>query len=92
MQDNVYAKLKAFCMQHIGCKFKKLELICSLGAGVDHLLSDPDIPKKIKITRIKKVSLLQTFFKFYNFFTSTTAIICILTTNYYQQIEYYIQW
>ena len=33
-------------------KFENLKLICSLGAGVDHLLSDPYIPKGVKITRI----------------------------------------
>jgi len=33
-------------------KFKNLNLICSLGAGVDHLISDPEIPTGIRITRI----------------------------------------
>ena len=32
--------------------FNNLTLICSLGAGVDHLLSDPDIPEGVKVTRI----------------------------------------
>ncbi|MBS0349727.1 MAG: glyoxylate/hydroxypyruvate reductase A [Proteobacteria bacterium] len=33
-------------------KFPKLQCIASLGAGVDHLLSDPHLPKSIPIVRI----------------------------------------
>ena len=32
--------------------FKNLQLLYSLGAGVDHLMSDPDIPKDVPICRI----------------------------------------
>ena len=32
--------------------FKNLQLLYSLGAGVDHLMSDPDIPKEVPICRI----------------------------------------
>ncbi|MFP4092404.1 MAG: 2-hydroxyacid dehydrogenase [Cyclobacteriaceae bacterium] len=31
-------------------QFKKLELICCIGAGVDHLL--PDIPPRVRLTRV----------------------------------------
>ncbi|HET8754186.1 MAG TPA: glyoxylate/hydroxypyruvate reductase A, partial [Salinimicrobium sp.] len=33
-------------------KFPNLKVIASMGAGVDHILSDPELPKNIKITRI----------------------------------------
>ena len=60
-------------------KFKKLELICSLGAGVDHLLSDPDIPKKIKITRI--VDPLLSF--------SMTNYIILAVLQYHRKMDKY---
>lgn len=33
-------------------RYPNLKLICSLGAGVDHLTSDPDLPRGIPIVRI----------------------------------------
>ncbi|MEM8894773.1 MAG: glyoxylate/hydroxypyruvate reductase A, partial [Bacteroidota bacterium] len=33
-------------------QFPKLKVICSMGAGVDHVISDPDIPEHIPITKI----------------------------------------
>ena len=33
-------------------QFSNLKLVCSMGAGVDHILSDPDLPEGIAITRI----------------------------------------
>ena len=33
-------------------EFPNLKLICSMGAGVDHILSDPEIPRSLPITRI----------------------------------------
>jgi glyoxylate/hydroxypyruvate reductase A len=33
-------------------EFPTLKLICSMGAGVDHILSDPEIPLSLPITRI----------------------------------------
>lgn len=33
-------------------KFPSLKVIASMGAGVDHILSDPELPKNVKITRI----------------------------------------
>lgn len=37
--------------------FKALELICSFGAGVDHLLADPDLPKGVPLVRIGDAGL-----------------------------------
>lgn len=37
-----------------GClaAFPNLRLICSMGAGVDHILSDPELPAHVSITRV----------------------------------------
>ncbi len=40
-------------------KFKNLKCISSLGAGVDHLLSDPDVLSSIPLVRIVDSSLVQ---------------------------------
>ena len=44
--------------------FKKLRLICSIGAGVDHILGDTYLPPGIKITRIVDTSLTKSMTKF----------------------------
>lgn len=33
-------------------RYPNLKLICSLGAGVDHILGDPDLPANVPLTRI----------------------------------------
>jgi glyoxylate/hydroxypyruvate reductase A len=40
-------------------KFKKLKCIASLGAGIDHLLRDPDLPEAVPITRVIQSSMAQ---------------------------------
>lgn len=45
-------------------KYPNLKCICSMGAGVDHLLSDTDIPDHIKIIRIIDPNLSQDMFEF----------------------------
>lgn len=62
-------------------KFKNLNLICSLGAGVDHLVSDPEIPKKIKITRI--VDPLLSF--------SMSNYIIMAVLQYQRKLDKYIE-
>ena len=61
--------------------FKNLNLICSLGAGVDHLISDPDIPKGVKITRIVDPLL--------SFSMSNYIIMAIL--QYHRKFDKYIK-
>jgi glyoxylate/hydroxypyruvate reductase len=39
--------------------FPNLKLICSMGAGVDHILRDPYLPKGIPITRVVDKKLTQ---------------------------------
>jgi len=62
-------------------KFKNLNLICSLGAGVDHLVSDPDIPKGVKITRI--IDPLLSF--------SMSNYIIMAVLQYHRRFDKYIQ-
>lgn len=45
-------------------EFPALKTISSLGAGVDHLLKDPDIPAQINIVRIIDPQLSQDMFEF----------------------------
>ena len=40
-------------------KFPNLKVIASVGAGIDHIISDPDIPAHIKITRMVDTQLTQ---------------------------------
>jgi len=40
-------------------KFPNLKAIFSLGAGVDHLFSDPDLPKGVPVVRLKDRALTQ---------------------------------
>lgn len=61
-------------------KFKNLTLVCSLGAGVDHLLSDTNIPKGIKITRI--VDPLLSF--------SMSNYIVLAVLQYHRKLDNYI--
>lgn len=44
--------------------YPNLKCISSMGAGVDHLLNDPDLPKNITITRIVDPELSQSMFEF----------------------------
>ncbi|MPZ42216.1 MAG: glyoxylate/hydroxypyruvate reductase A [Betaproteobacteria bacterium] len=39
--------------------FPRLELICSLGMGVDHLLSDPDLPRAVPIARLVDRNMIE---------------------------------
>ncbi|MDX5435818.1 MAG: glyoxylate/hydroxypyruvate reductase A, partial [Pontibacter sp.] len=38
-------------------EYPNLQCVSSLGAGVDHILKDPDIPEQVQITRIKDEDL-----------------------------------
>jgi glyoxylate/hydroxypyruvate reductase A len=39
--------------------FPRLELICSLGMGVDHLLEDPDLPRGVPIARLVDRNMIE---------------------------------
>lgn len=61
--------------------FPNLKLICSMGAGVDHILSDKNIPMHLPITRIVDEKL--TF--------SMTNYVIMGVLNYHRQIFRYIK-
>lgn len=44
--------------QYLFSRFPNLKAISSLGAGVDHLLSDPSLPEHVRISRIVSPSLV----------------------------------
>ena len=45
-------------------RFENLKLVYSLGAGVDHVLSDPDLPRHVQIARIVDEQLTQSMSNF----------------------------
>lgn len=60
-------------------QFKNLKCIASLGAGVDHIFSDPHLPENVPITRVVQASLPQ--------FMSEYVILAVL--NYCRQFDFY---
>lgn len=60
-------------------EFPNLKLICSMGAGVDHILSDPEIPLSLPITRIVDPGLT----------VPMTNYVIMATMNYHRQLYRY---
>jgi glyoxylate/hydroxypyruvate reductase A len=60
-------------------KFRNLKCIASFGAGVDSILSDPDLPEDVAITRVVESSMPQ--------FMSEYVILSVL--NYCRQFDIY---
>ena len=60
-------------------KYKNLKCIASLGAGVDHILSDPDLPAGVPVTRVVEPSMAQSM--------SEYATLGVL--NYCRQFDFY---
>ena len=52
-------------------KYKNLKCIASLGAGVDHILNDPDLPAGVPVTRVVEPSMAQSM--------SEYAVLSVLT-------------
>ena len=60
-------------------KFKNLKCIASLGAGVDHIFRDPELPGGVPITRVVQSSMSQ--------FMSEYVILSVL--HYIRQFDIY---
>ena len=45
-------------------KYPRLKTVASMGAGVDHILKDPDLPEKVKIVRLVDPRLSQDMYEF----------------------------
>ncbi|MGD9045520.1 MAG: glyoxylate/hydroxypyruvate reductase A [Desulfobacterales bacterium] len=58
-------------------KYKNLKCIASLGAGVDHILRDPDLPTGVPVTRVVEPSMAQSM--------SEYAVLSVL--NYCRQFD-----
>jgi glyoxylate/hydroxypyruvate reductase A len=60
-------------------KYKNLKCIASLGAGVDHILRDPDLPAGVPVTRVVEPCMAQSM--------SEYAVLGVL--NYCRQFDSY---
>ena len=60
-------------------KYKHLKCIASLGAGVDHLLEDPDLPAGVSITRVVEYSMAQ----------SMSEYVVLAVLNHCRQFDVY---
>jgi glyoxylate/hydroxypyruvate reductase A len=60
-------------------KYKNLKCIASLGAGVDHILSDPDLPDGVPVTRVVEHSMVQ----------SMSEYVVLSVLNYCRQFDDY---
>jgi glyoxylate/hydroxypyruvate reductase len=61
-------------------EFPNLKLICSMGAGVDHILGDDSIPEHIPITRIVDEKLM----------VSMTTYVVMAVLTHQRQLDRYI--
>jgi len=72
----------ALCWNHpLGelSKYKNLKCIASLGAGVDHLLRDPDLPDGVPVTRVVEYSMAQ----------SMSEYVVLSVLNYCRRLDAY---
>lgn len=60
-------------------EFQNLKLVCSMGAGVDHILSDSEIPLSLPITRIVDPGLT----------VPMTNYVVMATLNFHRQLYRY---
>jgi glyoxylate/hydroxypyruvate reductase A len=60
-------------------KYKNLKCIASLGAGVDHILRDPDLPDGVSVTRVLEHSMAQ----------SMSEYVVLSVLNYCRQFDDY---
>jgi phosphoglycerate dehydrogenase-like enzyme len=60
-------------------KYKNLKCIASLGAGVDHLMRDPDLPVGVPVTRVVEHSMAQ----------SMSEYVVLSALNYCRQFDAY---
>ena len=60
-------------------KYKNLKCIASLGAGVDHILRDPDLPDGVPVTRVVEHSMVQ----------SMSEYVVLSVLNYCRQFDDY---
>jgi phosphoglycerate dehydrogenase-like enzyme len=60
-------------------KYGNLKCIASLGAGVDHILVDPDLPAGVPITRVVESSMAQ----------SMSEYVVLAVLNYCRQFDNY---
>jgi glyoxylate/hydroxypyruvate reductase A len=60
-------------------KYKNLKCIASLGAGVDHIMHDPELPEGVPVTRVVEHSMAQ----------SMSEYVVLSVLNYCRQFDVY---
>ena len=60
-------------------EYPNLRCICSMGAGVDHLLADPELPANIPVVRLVDPKLSQAMFEY----------VSTVTLMYYRGLDVY---
>lgn len=71
-------------------RFPNLKAICSMGAGIDHLLNDNQLPTNIPVTRIIDLDLAKSMFNY--LLTAVIDHISALPNYRRQQAEKNWQW
>lgn len=68
--------------------YPNLRCICSMGAGVDRLLSDPDFPRAVPVTRIVDPDLAQSMFEY----VAAAALFYFRDFDVYQRQQAQSDW
>lgn len=85
----------AICWRHPEVRLRQypnLKCICSMGAGVDHLLSDPFLPKNVPVVRLIDPNLAQSMFEYVcaavmYYFRDFNSFQAQQRQSYWQQLE-----
>ncbi|VUD69356.1 Glyoxylate/hydroxypyruvate reductase A [Thalassocella blandensis] len=70
------------CWKHppgVLLNFPNLQCICSMGAGVDHMLGDPALPADVPVVRLVDPMLAQSMFEY----------VCATVMYYYRDLDLY---
>src|SRR5690625_3842440 len=69
-------------------EYPNLKVVASMGAGVDHILSDPELPDQVSITRIVSPQLATDMGEF----VLATVMGHLRNLAFYREIEHNQQW
>lgn len=69
-------------------EYPNLKVVASMGAGVDHILSDPDLPDQVAVTRIVSPQLAIDMGEF----VLATVMGHLRNLAFYREIERHEQW
>ena len=81
----------ALCWKHPQgalCRYPNLRCVCSMGAGIDHLLNDPQFPKHIPVVRLVDPLLAQSMFDY----ISAVALFYFCRLDMFNTQQRLLQW